>query len=66
MWACRFSGVCQKWPFIHYGFVLPLDAASFEVLAFSDSTNPFMGKFRLKDRNGTYAYDSMSRVFAAE
>ncbi|MEO7032639.1 MAG: hypothetical protein ABI548_02330 [Polyangiaceae bacterium] len=51
---------------IHSGFVLPLDADSFEVLAFSDATNPFMGQFRLKDRNGTYTYDSRKRLFATE
>jgi hypothetical protein len=49
----------------HYGFALPLDPATFEVLDLErklKDTNPFMGEFRLKDRSGTYRYDSHTRL----
>lgn len=45
----------------HYGFKLPVDAASFHVVNLQEKleeTNPFLGEFLLADREYTYRYDS--------
>jgi hypothetical protein len=45
----------------HYGFRLPVDALSFQVVNLEEKlkeTNSFMGEFILSDRDGTYRFNS--------